>query len=138
MFEKILVGVDGSAHASAALSAAGDIAKQTGGEVRVIHVRELTPAIRAGLVPSESPEAASEVVTDAVRELEAAGVKASGVTRNAIAGHVAVELLEEAKASGSSVIVLATRGLSDLAGLVLGSTTHKVLHLGHIPVLVVR
>jgi nucleotide-binding universal stress UspA family protein len=35
-------------------------------------------------------------------------------------------------------MVLASRGLSDLAGLVIGSTTHKVLHLGHFPVLVVR
>jgi len=36
------------------------------------------------------------------------------------------------------VVVLGARGLTDLEGLVMGSTTHKVLHLGTLPVLVVR
>jgi nucleotide-binding universal stress UspA family protein len=51
---------------------------------------------------------------------------------------VASQILEEGDEWGASVMVLASRGLSDLAGLVIGSTTHKVLHLGHFPVLVVR
>ena len=63
---------------------------------------------------------------------------ATGNLRTALTGHVATEILDEANEWGASVIVLASRGLTDLAGLVIGSTTHKVLHLGHIPVLVVR
>jgi nucleotide-binding universal stress UspA family protein len=33
---------------------------------------------------------------------------------------------------------MGSRGSSDLAGLVLGSTAHKVIHLADRPVLVVR
>jgi nucleotide-binding universal stress UspA family protein len=36
------------------------------------------------------------------------------------------------------VIVMSSRGRGDLAGLLLGSTAHKVIHLADRPVLVVR
>jgi nucleotide-binding universal stress UspA family protein len=36
------------------------------------------------------------------------------------------------------VLAAASRGRSDIAGLVLGSTAHKVIHLADRPVLVVR
>jgi nucleotide-binding universal stress UspA family protein len=39
---------------------------------------------------------------------------------------------------GADVIVMGSRGRGDLAGLVLGSTAHKVIHLADRPVLVVR
>jgi len=59
-----------------------------------------------------------------------------------MSGHVAREILDEAEDEAedahASTIVMGTRGLSDLGGIVIGSTTHKVLHLGKIPVLVVR
>ena len=66
------------------------------------------------------------------------GVSATGVVRSSHTGRVAAEIIEEADESGSSVIVMGTRGRTDLEGLVMGSTTHKVLHLGTTPVLVVR
>jgi nucleotide-binding universal stress UspA family protein len=38
----------------------------------------------------------------------------------------------------AEVIIMGSRGRGDLAGLVLGSTAHKVIHLADRPVLVVR
>jgi nucleotide-binding universal stress UspA family protein len=38
----------------------------------------------------------------------------------------------------ADVIVMGSRGLSDVRGMLVGSVTHKVLHLVHRPVLVVR
>jgi nucleotide-binding universal stress UspA family protein len=38
----------------------------------------------------------------------------------------------------ADVIVMGSRGRSDLTGLLLGSVTHKVLQLANVPVLVVR
>lgn len=137
MFEKILVGVDGSAHSAAALNAARELASLSGGEVRVLNVREVSLS-RAGVMAAETPAEASEVVEEAVQKLTSDGVIATGAVRASVAGHVAAEILVEAKEFGATVIVLATRGLSDLAGLMVGSTTHKVLHLGRIPVLVVK
>ena len=46
--------------------------------------------------------------------------------------------MQDAKKHDASVIVMGSRGRSELAGLVLGSTAHKVIHLTDRPVLVVR
>jgi len=66
------------------------------------------------------------------------GIAATGVVRDSHAGRVASEILDEAADSKASVVVVGARGLTDLAGLMLGSTTHKILHLGTLPILVVR
>jgi len=61
-----------------------------------------------------------------------------GVVRDTIYGYAAREIVEDAKAHDIGVIVMGSRGRGDLAGLVLGSTAHKVIHLADRPVLVVR
>ena len=58
--------------------------------------------------------------------------------RNTTYGHAAREILADAKEHDVGVIVMGTRGRSELAGLVVGSTAHKVIHLADRPVLVVR
>jgi nucleotide-binding universal stress UspA family protein len=138
MFKKVLVAIDGSPQAAHALRAAQQLASLSGGEVRVVHVREVALAGRAGAIPLEERAEAEKLVDEAVAELTKAGLTVTGALRGGRIGHVAAQLLEEADEWGASVMVLASRGLSDLAGLVIGSTTHKVLHLGHFPVLVVR
>jgi nucleotide-binding universal stress UspA family protein len=40
--------------------------------------------------------------------------------------------------SGADLIVLGSRGVSDLTGILLGDVVHKVLQLATVPVLVVR
>jgi nucleotide-binding universal stress UspA family protein len=138
LFAKVLVAIDGSPHAEHALGAAQQLASLSGGEVRVVHVREVAVVGRAGAIPTEERAEAEKLVDDAVAELTKAGLNATGALRGGRVGHIAAELLEEADEWGATVMVLASRGLSDLAGLVVGSTTHKVLHLGQFPVLVVR
>ena len=58
--------------------------------------------------------------------------------RNTIFGHAAREIIADAREHEADVIVMGSRGRGDLAGLVLGSTAHKVIHLADRPVLVVR
>jgi len=53
-------------------------------------------------------------------------------------GQAASEIVDLAKQHDVGIIVMGSRGRSDLAGLVLGSTAHKVIHLTDRPVLVVR
>ena len=53
-------------------------------------------------------------------------------------GHPAQQIVRYAEASGADLIVVGSRGLSDLPGLLLGSVSHKVIHLAAVPVLVVR
>jgi nucleotide-binding universal stress UspA family protein len=106
----------------------------------VVHVSETALALgaRGSPIPSEGRDQAEKLIDDSVTELTKAGLSVTGAVRDAFAGHVAKVLLEEATEWGASVIVLGSRGLSDLVGLLVGSTTHKLLHLGHLPVLVVR
>jgi nucleotide-binding universal stress UspA family protein len=138
MFEHILTALDGSPHDTRTLAATEELAKLAGSQVRVVHVREGHFIGRAGFVPSEEPDDAVQVVDRAVAELVDAGVNATGTVRASISGLVVAEILAEAEECGATVIVMGTRGVNDLTGVLVGSTAHKVLHLGRLPVLVTR
>ncbi len=68
----------------------------------------------------------------------ARGVNAHGEVRNTLFGYAGREIVDDAIEHGVDVIVMGSRGRGDLAGLILGSTAHKVIHLADRPVLVVR
>jgi nucleotide-binding universal stress UspA family protein len=139
MYEKILVAVDQSPVADRVLAAARELAKLSNGEVRVLHLREREVlGGRAGVVSFEAGDEARAIVDSAVQVLTEGGIKASGQARNTEFGHAAREIVGEAREFGAQVIVMGSRGHGDLAGLVVGSTAHKVIHLTDRPVLVVR
>ena len=138
MYEKLLVAVDHSDITERVLAAARDLALLASAEVWVLHLREREIMPRAGLMATETIDEAQENVDAAVAELTEAGVKAHGIVRNTIYGYAAREIIAEARAEEVSAIIMGSRGRGDLAGLVLGSTAHKVIHLADRPVLVVR
>jgi len=138
MFERVLVAVDHSEVAQRALTAAKDLALLSRGEVWVLHLREREVIAQLGDVPSESAADAKSPVSAAVEELTSAGVTAHGEVRDTTFGHAAREIMQDADEHDVGVIVMGSRGRSDLAGLVLGSTAHKVIHLSDRPVLVIR
>jgi nucleotide-binding universal stress UspA family protein len=138
VFERLLVAVDGSAPAGRALAAAAELASRPGTEVHLVHVREFGFAGRAGEDEPAGAAAAHRILEDAVEVLTAAGVTPTSALRGCPVGHVARDLLDEARVSRTTVIVMGSRGHGDLEGLVLGSTAHKVLHLGALPVVIVR
>jgi nucleotide-binding universal stress UspA family protein len=137
MYERLLVAVDHSEVSDRVIAAARDIASLSKGKVWVLHLRE-REWDRLGLTPTESDEEARAAVTQGVEALIQAGVDARGEVREALHGHAAREIVEDAKKYDAGVIIMGSRGRSDLAGLVLGSTAHKVIHLTDRPVLVVR
>jgi nucleotide-binding universal stress UspA family protein len=139
VYERLLVAVDHSKATERVLGAARDLALLSKGEVWILHLREREVLPRAGLVPPTEPADEAQTEVDAmVEELTAAGIKAHGVVRNTIYGYAAREIVEDAKNLDAGVIIMGSRGRTDLAGLVLGSTAHKVIHLTDRPVLVVR
>ena len=138
MYEKLLVAVDHSDITERVLAAARDLALLSSGEVWVLHLREREVMPRAGLIATETSDEAQADVDAAVAELTEAGVKAHGIVRSTIYGYAAREIIAEARAEEVSAIIMGSRGRGDLAGLVLGSTAHKVIHLADRPVLVVR
>jgi nucleotide-binding universal stress UspA family protein len=138
MYERVLVAIDHSGISPRVLAAARDLALLSKGEVWVLHLREREVIPRMGLVADESPDEALTAVQAAADALVQAGVKAQGEVRDTVFGHAAGEIVDDAKEHDVGVIVMGCRGRGDLAGLVLGSTAHKVIHLADRPVLVVR
>jgi nucleotide-binding universal stress UspA family protein len=139
MYDRILVAVDHSEMSQRAVLAARDLAVLSKGEVWVLHLREREVAVKtAALVDDESTAEANAAVAESVEVLTQAGVTAHGEVRHTIFGYAAREIVDDAREHDADVIVMGSRGRGDLAGLVLGSTAHKVIHLADRPVLVVR
>jgi nucleotide-binding universal stress UspA family protein len=139
MYQKILVAVDHSEITPRVLEAARALAALSHGEVWVIHLREHESMGKFGPVtPAESVAAAGADVKSTVEALTRAGINAHGVVRDTLYGHAARDIVSEARDRGADVIVMGSRGRNDLAGLVLGSTAHKVIHLADRQVLVIR
>jgi nucleotide-binding universal stress UspA family protein len=138
MYERLLVAIDHSSSSDRALAAAQGLAALSKGDVWVIHLREREVMPRTGLVPIEEDDEATQGVKAAVEKLTSAGIKAHGVVEDTVFGHAARYIVDAAREHDVDVIVMGSRGRSDLVGLVLGSTAHKVIHLSDKPVLVVH
>ena len=139
MYDKILVAVDHSEISGRAVLAARDLALLSKGEVWVLHLREREIAARTAVVIADETQDEARASVDAiVDKLTAVGVKAHGEVRNTLFGYAGREIVDDARQHGVDVIVMGSRGRGDLAGLILGSTAHKVIHLADRPVLVVR
>lgn len=77
-----------------------------------------------------------EVMLAASRKfLDAASVKYEIHKR---VGTIAESIVEQARLSGSNMIYMGTRGLTALSNMVLGSVAVRVLHLTHIPVVLIH
>jgi nucleotide-binding universal stress UspA family protein len=137
MFKTIALAVDGSDHAHKGIPIAAELAKLGGGKVLVLHVREHDRA-RGQVWELETEEEAQAVVKRALDELKKAGATGEGDVIRALHGTVAQALIDSARDHKADTIVVGSRGLTDLAGMVLGSVAHKVIHLSHTPVVVAR
>ena len=69
---------------------------------------------------------------------DAVGAIPGEIHSELIEGSPAEAIINVAKTRGSTVIVMGSRGMSAIAELVLGSTSHKVVSHASCPVLVVR
>jgi nucleotide-binding universal stress UspA family protein len=136
MFERIVLATDGSAYSAQAIPVAAEIARKFGSEVIVVHIVEDWSGWPG--MDIEPPDMASGIVDGTVRQLKDVGVSARPEIRRAGPGHAAQEILNVAEAEGAGLIAMGSRGLGDWSGLLLGSVTHKVLHLCRLPVLVAR
>jgi nucleotide-binding universal stress UspA family protein len=139
MYDKILVAIDHSEISGRVLAAARDLALLSKGEVWVLHLREREVPLKTGMtLTDESMDEASASVAVAVDKLTAAGVKAHGDVGTTLYGYAARNIVDDAIERNVDVIVMGSRGRGALAGLVLGSTAHKVIHLTDRAVLIVR
>ncbi len=147
MFKHVLIPTDGSELARSAIEAGVQLAKALGAKVTAYHAIEI-PDVRG--VGDESFVATTSIKEFEVRlrqqgerhvaEVQKAG-EAAGVacdTYVTMPHTPAHGIVEAAQDKQCDVIFMASHGRGDLASLVLGSTTHKVLAYTKIPVVVFR
>jgi nucleotide-binding universal stress UspA family protein len=140
MYKSIIVAIDQSEQSDRAVTAAGELAKLSGGAVSVFHVREHQDVIgkSGGSFDNEYQEEADSLLKKATDALAAEGVSASASSAHVPIGHTAAEIVKAAADAKADVIVVGSHGRTGLAAAFLGSTATKVLHLADRPVLVVR
>jgi nucleotide-binding universal stress UspA family protein len=141
MFKNILVPVDGSDHAVHALEVACDLAEKYGATLHLFHAAPpffteamLSVADMEAIIASRK-QAGEAILQDA---LERARCRVPQVTATFLEAPDAEAILEEAEKRHCDLIVMGTRGLGRLAGLLLGSVSQKVVHHARCPVLLVR
>jgi nucleotide-binding universal stress UspA family protein len=137
-FERILVAVDGSRHSDRAVAYAKELATRYASAVFLVHAFPHTSDL-IGYQDYERRVARRELAGQAVidRARDALGAP-SGVQEELLEGPPADAILRVAETRHADLIVMGTRGLGDLGGLLLGSVSHKVIHSAACPVLVVR
>jgi len=139
--EEILLPTDGSVHSINATNYALNLAKQYGAHVTIVCCYEDWPY----KIPGISEARIKEIKASLVKEAENILKKADGIFAKQgveykleiIAGAPGNKLANLAKSKKYDLIVMGSHGHSDIAGLYLGSVTHKVLNTIYCPVLVV-
>ena len=142
MFRRILLATDGSSHAEKALEYARDLALRDDAQVIVVHVFEPVPtyhsyqkALWGDQILARHIAAGRELANEAAQELRQAGVD---VIVEVLEGPPADAILRVADIRQSDLIVMGSRGQGELASLLLGSVSHRVLARAQTPVMVVR
>ena len=144
MFSRILVGVDGSPFAERALKYAVDLARKYGAKLIIAHV-----ILRRfyAVTPSEAGVLATTVF---VKEMETEGkeiirkadayAKAEGADYECrlLQGVPAEEIMKIALSEKVDLIVLGSRGLTEVRAFLLGSVSDKVSHHAKCPTLIIK
>lgn len=146
MYKSLLVAVDGSEHGKKALTLACHLARQDHAKLHILHVPEVlaqesTLIWGIGAVAIEDSRSKLEAIGKKVIEQAEAEARAQGATQietHLAQGEPARAIIHQAETLGVEVIVLGCRGLGDLAGLVMGSVSHKVTHGAKCGVITVR
>ena len=136
---KLLVPVDGSVSSKNTAKYAASLAAARKAQVVLLHVHQHVPRIIGGeaaqSVRRSLAEESTKLLAGFAAIVEGAGAACVSLIREGDAGNVIVQVQEE---EDCDLIVMGSRGLTNLEGLVLGSTTNTVLHRATCPVLVTR
>ena len=142
---RMLVATDGSPHAARAAQFAARLVRELReAEVILVNVGHI-PAMAFGdlaqgvvglTVLEESLEHAGRaILNEAERSFDTTGAR---ITRAFAQGEPSVAILEKAREHKADLIVMGSRGLGQIGGLILGSVSERVLHGAPVPVAIVR
>ena len=137
----ILLPFDGSTYSVSATYCAMDLAKRYDANVTIVYCYEEWDPLLAEVPGNLVEQVEANRKDEAIKVLRRAeGIfEDEGVdyTMETVRGRPGEILVEMAKSEKFQLIVMGSHGHSDIAGLFLGSVTHKVLNTIHCPVLIV-
>jgi len=142
MSKKFLVAVDGSDHSWKALDLASGLGKLADAELVIVHVVPYEPMPEglgdlAGVesVPPEEQAARyhqGKRLGDRIASEAEARARKNGldrVTTLLAEGNAAQEIVEMARETGAEMLFVGSRGLGAVGSMLMGSVSHKVMHL---------
>lgn len=139
MFKRIVVPVDGSEHSRHTLTYVMALAECFQSTVWLVHAFPQTSDL-LGYEEYEKliarRESEGQSILDQAREQLGEG--SLDVHQELLEGPAAEAILGVAETRQADLIVMGTRGLGTLQGLLLGSVSHKVMHHASCPVMLIR
>ena len=143
---RMLVATDGSPHARKAAELAARLAGQLhSAEVMPLHVGQwpaivFAAAAGSGMVDFAGLEAATEQAGRTIlnETLQAFAKLDCAVAQIYRRGDPSGEILSAAREHNADLIIMCSRGLGQISGLILGSVSERVLRGARVPVLIVR
>lgn len=137
--KKILNPIDGSEHSIRATEYAIELARLLDAEIILLHCHARFPIVLAEpyfqQAINEINKASEELVDPFVEILEKGEVKFEVRILEGTPGN---RIPDVAKNEKIDLIVMGSRGVTDFAGLFLGSVAHQVLHKSECPVFIAK
>jgi len=145
LFDRIVVGTDGSDTAGEAVHQAIGLAKLSGGKLAIVAAFEPVPQTRVREEAAELPgdvahavgprEDVNVILDSAVGQAKKEGVDAEPYPRE---GDPADAILDVAEESDADLIVVGNKGMTGARRFLLGSVPNKVSHHAPCSVLIIR
>lgn len=138
MTKNILVPVDGSKNSEDAIQKAIELAQACNAKLNFLYVANINQlAINACLTEAilESVTKAGDVILDRAMEAVPAGVEKEAFSETGSPAVVILDFLEE---HDVDLVVMGSRGLGVMKGVLLGSVSQYVVEQAKCPVLVVK
>ena len=147
MISNILIAVDGSPHSKKAVDIGSQIAIGVSAKIVLLHVVKLDemPEVMRQLIKDEHfPGTKVDVLMSAAKQMlkiEVENARSAGVTDVEVEveeGSIARTIIATARRHDCDMIVLGSRGMGDLHGLLRGGVSHRVEILAKCPILIVK
>ena len=137
--KRIVVGIDGSDSSAGALRWAVAQAKLTGATVEAVYAWDAGAVVSLGMPPlvdwgplhGAAEERPKEIVRDVI-----GGDSGVRIVTKTLRGHAADVLIR--RSAKADLLVVGSRGLGGLKGMVLGSVGHHCAAHAHCPVVIVH
>ena len=138
MFNRIIVAIDGSEHSNRAVNCARELAERFGESLWLVHAYPQTSDLRSydqfEKLIARRKWAGQSILDKAHKILSEINCE---INKELLEGPEAEAILSVAEIQKVGLILMGTRGLGSLEGMLLGSVSRKVTHHASCPVMLV-